>query len=129
MADSPFFARIRGDVLAIVGATPPGRVATFADIGGHIDVMPRHIAYILRMLGPIEQDVVPWHRAVSADGSLLAARAAEQAAKLAAEGIAVGGGRIVDLDAHRIAIDTLPHGIAPRLRPADAPIPKSRKRR
>ncbi len=72
MSGAPFFARIKGDVLRILSAVPPGRVVTFADVGAHLDVMPRHVAYILARLGPGEQARTPWHRAVAADGTLAA---------------------------------------------------------
>jgi hypothetical protein len=57
MAKSPFFARIKADVLTIVASIPEGSVVTFRDIGAHLDVMPRHVAYILKMLDAEERVV------------------------------------------------------------------------
>jgi hypothetical protein len=37
-------------------------------------------------------------------------------------------GRIADFAARRIAVDTLPHGVSPRTRPAEAPASRRRKR-
>ena len=39
MAKSPFFARIKADVLTIVASIPEGEVLTFRDIGAHLDVI------------------------------------------------------------------------------------------
>lgn len=113
----------------MTSAIPSGSVATFTDIGGHIDVMPRHIAYILRMLDPVARETVPWHRVVSADGSLLAALLDEQAARLADEGVIVAKGKVTDLKHYQVTIADLSHGIAARSRPPDAPVTKTRKRR
>ena len=49
MAQSPFFARIKADVVSIVAGIPQAGVVTFRDIGAHLDVMPRHVAYIVKM--------------------------------------------------------------------------------
>ncbi|MBY0339477.1 MAG: MGMT family protein, partial [Acetobacteraceae bacterium] len=97
MAKSPFFARIRRDVLAIVAAIPEGRLVTFAAIGAHLDVAPRHAAYILAMLDGPERDAVPWHRAVAADG--VVDRPAQRE-RLAAEGFAFDpDGRVAGFEA------------------------------
>jgi methylated-DNA-protein-cysteine methyltransferase related protein len=70
MAGSPFYTRIKGDVLAIVSAIPKGKVCTFSSIGEHLDVVPRHVAYILSTLEPLETLQYPWHRVVGNDGNL-----------------------------------------------------------
>ena len=128
---SPFYARIKADVLAIVAAIPAGRIATFADIGAHLDVMPRHVAYILATLADIEKATLPWHRVVAADGRLgvpkSGADGAPQRALLAAEGAAFdAAGRITDAIARQVDVAALPHGVARQRRPADAP--KARRR-
>lgn len=129
---SPFFARIKADVLAIVATVPQGRLVTFADIGAHLDVMPRHVAYILAQLTEIEKATLPWHRAVTAEGTLgvpkSGAGGENQRALLAAEGAAFDPeGRITDFAARRVAVALLPHGVPQQTRPADAPVPPSRK--
>jgi methylated-DNA-protein-cysteine methyltransferase-like protein len=131
---SPFFARIKADVLAIVAAVPQGRVVTFADVGAHLDVMPRHVAYILAQLSEMEKATLPWHRAVTAEGTLgvpkSGAGGESQRALLAAEGAAFDpDGRISDFVARRAEVAALPHGVPKQTRPADAPAPPSRKAR
>lgn len=131
---SPFFARIKADVLAIVAAVPQGRVVTFADVGAHLDVMPRHVAYILVQLSEMEKATLPWHRAVAAEGTLgvpkSGAGGESQRALLAAEGAAFDpDGRITDFVARLAEVAALPHGVPKQTRPADAPAPPSRKAR
>jgi methylated-DNA-protein-cysteine methyltransferase-like protein len=133
VAKSPFFARIKGDVLRIVASVPAGRVVSFADVGAHLDVAPRHVAYILAMLDPIEAATLPWHRAVAAGGTLGTPKSGPdgtaQRALLAAEGAAFDpGGRITDFVARCIAVEALPHGVPVQKRPTDAPAPARRKR-
>lgn len=70
MPKSSAFIRIKADVLKIVAAIPPSRVTTFRSIGEHLDVMPRHVAYILTMLSPAEKDQIPWFRVVSDNAAL-----------------------------------------------------------
>ncbi len=111
---SPFYARIKADVLAIIRAVPSGRVVSFTDVGGHLDVMPRHVAHILATLDEMERATTPWHRAVRADGSM-STKPAEQAVLLAAEGAA-----------EPIAVAALPHGVPKQGRPPDAPRPRRR---
>jgi methylated-DNA-protein-cysteine methyltransferase-like protein len=126
-AKSPFFARIQRDVLAIIASVPEGQLVTFAEVGAHLDVMPRHVAYLMAMLDGPERDLIPWHRAVAADGRV--EREAQRAA-LAAEGHAFDpDGRVSGFLARVVAVATLPHGVAPQTRPADAPVATKRKRR
>ncbi|WP_169977273.1 MGMT family protein [Tautonia rosea] len=94
MPRSPAFMRIKNDVLAIVGSIPEGRVTTFAAIGRHLDVMARHVAYILATLTDDEQDAIPWYR-VLADGGTISktrfeTRGREQLDRLRAEGLRFG---------------------------------------
>ncbi|WP_198376114.1 MGMT family protein [Neoroseomonas rubea] len=133
MARSPFFARIKRDVLRIVAAVPEGHVVTFADIGAHLDVAPRHVAYILATLTEIEAATLPWHRAVTADGTLGAAKSGPdgvtQHALLAAEGTAFDAeGRITDFVARRADVAALAHGVPRQVRSAEAPAPGRRRR-
>jgi methylated-DNA-protein-cysteine methyltransferase-like protein len=129
---SPFFARIKGDVLRIVAAVPAGRVVTYADVGAHLDVVPRHVAYILSMLSEMEKATLPWHRAVAADGRLgvpkSGAGGETQRARLAAEGAAFDpDGRITDFATRVVEVAALPHGVPKQSRPAD--VPKARPAR
>ena len=70
MPKSAAFIRIKADILRIVAKIPEGRVATFGDIGRHLDVMPRHVAYILTMLGDEAKARYPWRRVVADRGRL-----------------------------------------------------------
>ena len=121
-ARSPAFARIRADVLAIVQAVPPSALVTFGEVGAHLDVMPRHVAYILATLDPAEQLGIPWHRAVPENGRLR--RGAGDALGngwadlLRQEGVAVNAaGVIVNPAVHRRAVADLPHGVPVQRRP------------
>ncbi|MBK1658326.1 MGMT family protein [Paracraurococcus ruber] len=126
MAGSPHFARIKADVLRIMASVPAGQVVSFADIGTHLDVMPRHVAYILATLPDIEKATLPWWRAVAADGSLGTPKRAPdgttQAALLAAEGV-------MDPAAALVAVAALPHGVQRQTRPAITPAAPPRRRR
>lgn len=103
MPKSAAFIRIKADVLGIVRELPRGRVCTYAAIGRHLDVMARHVAYILATLTDDERPGVPWHRVVAEAGTLNPSkhgRGAEQRAALEAEGVAVTpGGKVTDLAA------------------------------
>jgi methylated-DNA-protein-cysteine methyltransferase-like protein len=122
MPRSDAFLRIRAQVLEITAAIPRGRLCSFQSIGEHLDVMPRHVAYILSQLDDAAKMVYPWHRVVSADGSLGADKrapdGATQAELLALEGIAVRKNRIdVALSAVLVPAARLPHGLPRQTRP------------
>ena len=65
MAKSPLFARIKADMLTIAASIPEGGVVTFRDIGAHLDVMPRHVAYILKKLDAEKRATFPAERVVA----------------------------------------------------------------
>jgi methylated-DNA-protein-cysteine methyltransferase related protein len=92
MGKSAAFTRIKSQVLMMTSHIPAGHVSTYRSIGEHLDVMPRHIAYILTMLSMEEKDRIPWHR-VLADGGAISApktsKALEQIEKLTIEGIQI----------------------------------------
>lgn len=101
-AKSLAFARIRAEVLAAACAVPRGRVTTYGAIAAHLEVVPRHVAFVLAGLKGGEVDDVPWHRVVAADGGLRQSSRAglrRQKERLTAEGIAVTRGpRIADFE-------------------------------
>lgn len=126
MAGSPFFARIKRDVLAIAAAVPPGRVVTFEAVGAHLDVMPRHVAYILRMLSAAEKARLPWHRVVPADGRLQTVktdgRGRTQAHCLQDEAWAIDdAGTLIGFAQRCVPVSQLDSGVAQQVRPVDAP--------
>jgi methylated-DNA-protein-cysteine methyltransferase related protein len=131
MARSAAFTRIKTDVLTIVRALPTGRVTTFDALGRHLDVEPRHIAYILAMLGEHEREIVPWHRVVAKGGAIgRGPHRDQQFAKLVREGVMVSPAGIVqDLD--RVAVKDIkapPPGITKRPEGIKPPAPLSRSR-
>jgi methylated-DNA-protein-cysteine methyltransferase related protein len=131
MPKSPFFQRIKTDVLKIVSAIPSGKIATYRSIGEHLDVVPRHIAYILSMLEKSEKQAYPWYRVVGENGKLGARKTGEngesQAELLGYEGVEVLDGTVLgDLLQIEIVISKLRSGVPKQTRPADAPKPKAR---
>lgn len=131
MPKSPAFIRVKEQVLQIVAAIPEARVSTFQSIGEHLDVVPRHVAYILSQLSPNEKTFYPWHRVVSQDGSLGAAKrnpdGRSQADLLADEGILIADNRLA-LTLSRVIVPAgeLQSGIAKQTRPAQRPTSRSK---
>jgi methylated-DNA-protein-cysteine methyltransferase-like protein len=132
VAKSPFFARIRMQVLQLTAAVPEGKVCTYQSMGKHLDVMPRHVAYILSQLEPHEKLEYPWHRVVSGDLSLGAPKqnpdGTMQADLLRNEGLLVSGNKVIS-SVERVLIDAakLPSGLAKQERPDNALIAKTRR--
>jgi methylated-DNA-protein-cysteine methyltransferase related protein len=126
MAKSPFFARIKADVLQIIMSVPRGRLVTFLDVGQHLDVAPRHVAYILAQLEGAEQASIPWFRAVADNGVLSQPKANDfgisQKALLEEESHFIApDGRILDLARKLIVVEELQSGVPKQARPANAP--------
>ncbi len=122
MAKSAAFARIKADVLRIVQAIPAGKLVTFADIGGHLDVVPRHVAYILTMLTDAEKTQMPWHRVIGEGGVLgkpkFDADGVSQAELLRAEGhLLDDGGMLLDMPNATVALAKLKSGVPRQTRP------------
>ena len=127
MSGSAAYARIKADVLAIALRIPAGRVATHKQIGTHLKVMPRHIAYIFATLDDTERETLPWWRVV-ADGGAVGRhlRRDEQMQRLRADGIVLSPVGIVQDLAERW-IDGIAALLAGRVK-APPPVPKSRAR-
>jgi methylated-DNA-protein-cysteine methyltransferase related protein len=124
---SPFFARIKRDVLAIIASIPPGRLVTFKDIAGHLDLQARQVAYILAMLDDADKARLPWFRAVPENGTLATTQSNSfgitQAELLRMDGIEVmPDGRVLQLARRLDAVALLPHAVPIQSRPADAPV-------
>jgi methylated-DNA-protein-cysteine methyltransferase related protein len=99
MAKSAAFARIKKEVLSIVEAIPSGKVSTYKAIGESLDVMPRHVAYILTTLGEDESEQIPWHRVVSEGGKITAPKLLdEQILRLSVENLICKNGKITDFE-------------------------------
>jgi methylated-DNA-protein-cysteine methyltransferase related protein len=134
MAGSPFYARIKSDVLKIVSSIPKGKVCTFSSIGDYLDVVPRHVAYILLTLEPLEKIQYPWHRVVGNDGNLGKPKSSEtgesQPKLLMDDGILVTGNSIaVSFRKTFVECSLLKSGVMKQSRPIDAPVAKVKKAR
>jgi methylated-DNA-protein-cysteine methyltransferase related protein len=98
MPKSAAFVRIKADVLGVVRDVPRGRVCTYAAVGRHLDVMARHVAYVLATLTDDERAGVPWHRMIAESGAINRTkhgRGAEQRAALDSEGVVITSGGVV----------------------------------
>jgi methylated-DNA-protein-cysteine methyltransferase related protein len=105
MARSAAFARIRAEVIRLVGVIPVGKVTTYGSIAIHMNVTARHVAFVLSRLTPDEAAALPWHRVVSSDARISAnmnpALARKQKKRLRDEGLKIDAkGYIQDRDAH-----------------------------
>lgn len=102
---SQAFARIRAEVIRLVGLIPPGKFTTYGSIAIHMNVMARHVAFVMSRLTEEEADALPWHRVVSADARLSpkmdGALSTMQRRRLRSEGLKINAaGYIQDADAH-----------------------------
>ncbi|AFY47973.1 putative methylated DNA-protein cysteine methyltransferase [Nostoc sp. PCC 7524] len=68
MPKSSAFIQIKQGVLEITSQIPVGRITTYNAIGEHLNVMARHVAYILATLNFEEQQKFPWYRVVADQG-------------------------------------------------------------
>jgi methylated-DNA-protein-cysteine methyltransferase-like protein len=131
MGKSPFFARIKNDVLKIVLVIPTGKCCTYGSIGEHLDVAPRHVAYILATLSDAEKSIYPWYRVVGNDGLLGQLKSSEwgtpQSILLEAEGVLVTGNKII-ISCHQwfISAQDLNSGVVKQFRPSNAPLATGR---
>jgi len=80
--------RVRG----IVSAIPAGSVLAYGDVATRAG-LPGRARLVGRILAEDGADL-PWHRALRADGTPAAHLAAEQLARLRAEGVLAEGGRV-----------------------------------
>lgn len=121
MSQSAAFAQIKAQILALTATIPPGRVSTYHSIGDYLDVMPRHVAYILTTLNPDEKEIIPWYRVVADSGKITApnpAKAANQKLALEQEGLLFQGKRdILNFSEYFIPADDLNSGISRQTRP------------
>ncbi len=90
-------------VTAVLRALGPGDVVSYGEVAAEAGApgAARAVGNLLRHGLP---DDVPWWRVVRSDGRLVCQAAAEQAARLAAEGVTVREGRVAfDRPARRAA--------------------------
>ena len=108
-APSLAFARIRAEVVRLVGLIPRGKFTTYGSLAVHMNVVPRHVAFVMSRLTAEESARLPWHRVVGADARISpkmdALLAAEQRQRLEAEGMHLDeGGFITRDDEHFYAV-------------------------
>src|SRR5882762_2771877 len=101
---SKAFARIRAEVIRLVGLIPEGKFTTYGSIAIHMNVMARHVAFVMSNLKE-DSAKLPWHRVVSADARISPNMDAElskvQRRRLKKEGMKINAaGYIQDADAH-----------------------------
>jgi methylated-DNA-protein-cysteine methyltransferase related protein len=70
MPKSSAFIQIKAGVVEITAKIPVGRVTTYSAIGEHLNVMARHVAYILTTLSLEEKLELPWYRVVADRGAI-----------------------------------------------------------
>lgn len=122
MAKSEAFARIHREVMQVAAAIPKGRIATFADIGAFLDVVPRQVAFLLARQNDPAREATPWYRVVSDDGALgrpkYDARGRSQRELLEADGLRFDAShRLVGLEKLRFTPTTRNTGVKPTPRP------------
>jgi methylated-DNA-protein-cysteine methyltransferase-like protein len=91
-AKSLAFSRIRAEVMAATASIPPGRVTTYSALANHLEVVPRHVAFVLASLSSAEAAELPWHRVVAQNGALRSSSAdglRRQQKRLEQEGVQV----------------------------------------
>jgi len=99
------FARIRAEVIRLVALIPAGKFSTYGSIAVHMNIMARHVAFVMARLSEEESAGLPWHRVVSADARLSPKMDPDlrllQRARLESEGLIINGeGYIQNDEAH-----------------------------
>lgn len=64
------FQRIRAEVIRIVGLIPEGKFTTYGAIAVHMNVVARHVAFVMSRLTEEESERLPWHRVVGAEARI-----------------------------------------------------------
>ena len=85
---------VRVQVWQIVGAIPPGKVATYGQVAG-LAGMPQLSRMVGRILSQLPKDTrLPWHRVVNSQGKLSNPNPERQKFRLEGEGVVFINGRI-----------------------------------
>ena len=105
MPKSNAAARVRAEVIRVIGLIPEGRFTTYGSIAMHLDVTPRQVASVLSHLDEKESKALPWHRVVAADARISRGMpeelAKKQRARLKKEGMKTDAkGFILEADEH-----------------------------
>jgi methylated-DNA-protein-cysteine methyltransferase related protein len=67
---SAAFIQIKAGVIEITSNIPVAQITTYSAIGEHLNLMPRHVAYILTTLSLEEKLELPWYRVVAEKGAI-----------------------------------------------------------
>ncbi len=112
---SKAFARIRAKVIRLVGLIPSGKFTTYGSIAVHMNVMARHVAFVMSRLTTEEAAELPWHRVVSADARISpkmdAALARTQRRRLRSEGMKIDAAGYIQNDAVHFHVVGIPRNI------------------
>lgn len=115
MAKSKAFALIKVDILKIVSCIPKGKLTTYKSIGNYMDVVPRHVAYILSTLSDEEKDAYPWFRVIGENAKLgkvkVSSDGTTQESLLVAEGHQVDKSTVTNVNSVLVLVDDLDSGI------------------
>ncbi len=112
--------------MQVAAAIPAGRVATFADVGAFLDVVPRQVAFLLARRNDPAREATPWYRVVADDGSLGRPKhdawGRSQRELLEAEGIVFDAAhKVVSLEKRRFRLTKRNTGVTPVPRTAAMP--------
>jgi methylated-DNA-protein-cysteine methyltransferase-like protein len=93
MPGSPWMARLKGRVLAVLERIPEGRVTTYGTIARHVKATARQVAFVMARLTVAESARLPWFRVVAAGGVVSSIKRGavgrRQIERLRAEGVEV----------------------------------------
>ena len=86
-------------IYAAVRRIPKGKIATYGDVARQAG-LPGHARMVGYALAALEDDDVPWHRVINAQGrvSLRRSGADEQRDRLSREGVTFDSGGRVDME-------------------------------
>lgn len=83
-------ADLVADVREVVTTIPPGRVASYGDVGAVLGIGPRQVGRAMTLL----DDGAPWWRVVRADGTPATCHGGQAPARLEAEATPMRGARV-----------------------------------
>ena len=85
--------RFEDAVVAVIGALQPGELITYGEVAAEAGYpgAARAVGRVLRD----SDGTLPWWRVVTATGRLVPGHEAEQARRLATEGVATASGRVI----------------------------------
>jgi methylated-DNA-protein-cysteine methyltransferase-like protein len=86
-------------IIKLIQTIPQGKIMSYGEVGGMVDVNPRIVGFILSGFNEEETKNYPWHRVVNRDGfissSKLGSRGQLQESMLKAEGVEVENFQII----------------------------------